>query len=30
MWLAEGYSMASAFMGFFPFPALESNVDSLS
>lgn len=24
MWLAESHPIASAFMGFFPFPALES------
>ena len=24
LWLAEAYPMASAFMGFLPFPALES------
>jgi NO-binding membrane sensor protein with MHYT domain len=29
MWLAEGYPMASAYMGFLPFPALESKGVSL-
>jgi hypothetical protein len=29
MWLAEGYPMASAIMGFLPFPALESKGVSL-
>lgn len=29
MWLAEGYPMVSAIMGFLPFPALESKGVSL-